>query len=108
MHNFEATLLISPDLTVKKIESIEKFFEKNVNKLDGSIIAKENWGLRNLSYKVNNVKKAFYCFYQMTFEGNKIHDLKKNLSQNEEILRYLIIKVNKHDDLPTKLFNNKE
>ena len=42
MNNFEATLLISPDLTVKKIESIEKFFEKNVKSLGGSIIAKEN------------------------------------------------------------------
>ena len=33
MNNFELTLLISPDLTLKKIESIEKLFEKNVKKL---------------------------------------------------------------------------
>ena len=68
MNNFEAILLISPDLTIKQIESIEKLFEKNVNKLEGSIIAKENWGLRDLSYKINNAKKAFYSFYHMTFE----------------------------------------
>ena len=67
MNNFEATLLISPDLTVKKIESIEKFFEKNVKSLGGSIIAKENWGLRDLSYKINNAKKALYRFYHITF-----------------------------------------
>ena len=30
MNNFEATLLFSPDLTAKKIESIEKLFEKQV------------------------------------------------------------------------------
>ena len=77
MNNFEATLLISPDLTVKEIESIEKFFEKNVKSLGGSIIAKENWGLRDLSYKINNAKKALYSFYHMTFEGSEIHKLKK-------------------------------
>ena len=108
MNNFEATLLISPDLTVKKLESIEKLFEKNVKNNGGSIIAKENWGLRNLSYKINNTKKAFYSYYQMKFEGNKIDELKKNLSLNEEILRYLIIKVNQHDELPTKLLKNKD
>ena len=108
MNNFELTLLISPDLTVKKIESIEKLFEKNVKKLGGSIIAKENWGLRNLSYKINNTKKAFYNFYQMTFQGSMVAELKRNLSQNEEILRYLIIKVKKHEELPTKLFIDKE
>ena len=108
MNNFEATLLISPDLTVKNIESIEKLFEKTVKNYGGSIIAKENWGLRDLSYKIQGAKKGFYNFYQMTFEGSKIQDLKNNLSQNEEILRYLIIKVDKHDELPTKLLKNKE
>ena len=108
MNNFEATLLISPDLTVKKIESIEKFFEDDVKSLGGSIIAKENWGLRDLSYKINNAKKALYSFYHMTFEGSEIHKLKKNLSQNEKILRYLIIKVKEHGELPTKLIENNE
>ena len=73
MNNFEATLLISPDLTIKKIESIEKFFEKNVKKLDGSIIAKENWGLRNLSYKINNVKSSLWLKNQI----NEIYKYRK-------------------------------
>ena len=72
MNNFEATLLISPDLTVKKIESIEKSFEKNVKNVGGSIVAIENWGLRNLSYRINNAQKAFYSYFQIKFEGNKI------------------------------------
>ena len=108
MNNFEATLLISPDLTVKKIESIEEFFENNVKSLGGSIIAKEDWGLRDLSYKINSTKKAFYRFYHMKFEGSEIPKLKKNLSLNEEIIRYLIIKVKEHDELPTKLIKNNE
>ena len=44
----------------------------------------------------------------MTFQGSKVAELKRNLSQNEEILRYLIIKVKKHEELPTKLFIDKE
>ena len=44
MNNFEATLLFGPDLTAKKIESIEKLFEKHVTEMGGSLVAKENWG----------------------------------------------------------------
>ena len=108
MNNFEATLLFSPDLTAKKIESMEKFFEKHVANMGGSIVAKEDWGLRDLSYKIKNAKKAFYNFYQITFDGNKIQELKRVLSQNEEILRYLLLKVNNHEELPTKLLKEKE
>ncbi len=108
MNNFEATLLFGPDLTAKKIESIEKLFEKHVTEMGGSLVAKENWGLRDLSYKIHKAKKAFYNYYQITFEGNKIQELKRVLSQNEEILRYLFIKVNNHEELPTKMIKEKE
>ena len=103
MNNFEATLLFSPDISSNKIDTLDKFFEKNVSEMGGSIIAKEDWGLRDLSYKINNAKKAFYNFYQISIDGNKIQDLKRILTQNEEIIRHLFIKVMNHDELPTKL-----
>jgi len=103
MNNFEATLLISPDLSTAKIKSIANLFEKNVKDMGGAIIGKEDWGLRDLSYKIHTTKKAFYNFYQLSFDGSKIQDLKKILSQNEQILRYLFIKVREHDELPTVL-----
>ncbi len=35
-------------------------------------------------------------------------NIKKNLNQSENILRHLFIKVNKHQELPTKLENEKK
>ena len=103
MNNFEATLLISPEMTANKLKSVEKLFENLVKDTGGSLVAKEDWGLRDLSFKINNFKKAFYSFYQLSFEGSKIQDLKNNLSQNEQVLRYLFVKVDQHEKLPTKL-----
>ena len=85
MNNFEATLLFSPDLTAKKIESIENFFEKQVKTMGGSLVAKENWWLRDLSYKINNTKKAFYNFYHLNLTKN--HN--KTVSSN-----YLVVYFN--------------
>ena len=45
---------------------------------------------------------------ELNIEGQKIQTLKKNLSQNEKIIRYLFIKVNKHAELPTKLLAGNE
>ena len=108
MNNFEAILLISPDLAATKLKETESFFEKLVETKGGSLIAKEDWGLRDLSYKINNFKKAFYSYYQLTFEGDKIQEIKKSLTQNEQVMRHLFIKVDKHDELPTKLVKSKE
>ena len=41
-------------------------------------------------------------------DGNKIQNIKKNLAQNELFIRHLFVKVNKHQELPTKLYNEKK
>ena len=105
MNKFEAILLFSPDLSSSSITTIEKYFSDQVSKFEGSLINNEDWGLRDLSYTIKKNKKAFYKYYQMEIEGNKIQEIKKNLDKNEEILRYLFIKVKDHQDLPTKLSN---
>ena len=106
MNNFETTLLITPDISSSKLKSIEKDFENLIKEMGGDIKGKEDWGLRDLSYKIKNAKKAFYYFFQIILESNKIQDIKKNLSLNEEIMRYLFIKVDKHENLPTIILKN--
>ena len=54
-----------------------------------------------LSYKIKNFKKAFYKFYQLEIEGSKIQNIKKNINQNEQIIRHLFVKVKNHEKLPT-------
>ena len=108
MNNFETTLLITPDITKNNLDKISENFEELINNQGGSIVGKENWGLRDLSYKINSLKKAFYLFYQINIEGQKIQALKKNLFQNEKIIRYLFIKVNMHEELPTKILAGNE
>ena len=108
MNNFEVTLLISPDTTKNDHNKILEDFKRLVTSNDGSIIEKEDWGLRDLTYKINNSKKAFYFFYQINIAGKTIQTLKKNASQNEKIIRYLFIKVDIHDKLPTKMLERNE
>ena len=108
MNKFEAVLLFSPDLSNNVIEKEEKSFIENIEKESGKLFSTENWGLRDLSFNINNYKKAFYKFYQIELNGSKIEIIKKNLTQNEKILRHLFIKVNNHQTLPTKMVANEE
>ena len=108
MSKFEAVILLSPDLSVDNLKKQEDSYNKELIELGGSIISQEDWGLRNLTYKINSLKKAFYYYFQINIEGQKIQTLKKNISQNEKIFRYLFIKVNIHDELPTKMLGGNE
>ena len=106
MNKFEAVILFSPNLSITNLNSQESAFKKKLSEENGSIIGHEDWGLRDLSYNIKENKKAFYKFYQIEIEGMKIQNIKLALNLNEKILRHLLIKVEKHEELPTKLYKS--
>ena len=108
MNRFEAVILYSPDLSNLLIGKEEETFLKNFNSSEGKVISIEDWGLRELSYNIEKYKKAFYKFYQIEINGNKLKDIKRFLTQNEKILRHLFVKVKEHAQLPTKMSKDEE
>tara|TARA_B100000686_G_C16272206_1_gene704609 strand:+ start:341 stop:667 length:327 start_codon:yes stop_codon:yes gene_type:complete len=108
MNKFEAVLLLSPEISKPDLKKEIENFKKSISSNKGKIIDFEDWGLRDLSYKINNFKKAFYNFFQIELDGNQIQSIKTNLTQNDNIIRHLFIKVNDHQELPTKLQNDKK
>ena len=108
MTKFEAVILFNPDLSTLIIEKEEKNIINNIESSKGSIISTEDWGLRDLSYNIKNYKKAFYKYYQVEVNGSTIENLKKIMTQNEKILRHMFVKVENHQELPTKMMINEE
>ena len=108
MKNIEAVLLLSSEVSSKSRSDCLDNFTKIIIDNSGKILDSEDWGLRDLSYKINNFSKAFYSFYQIEIEGDKIENIKRNLNQDEKYVRHLFVKVEKHQELPTKLNNEKK
>ncbi len=103
MKKFEAVLLLSPESSNNIVEQNIKSFKDIITNNSGKITNSEDWGLRDLSYDINNFKKAFYKYFQLEINGSNIQKIAKTLNQNDNILRHLFIKVDEHQELPTKL-----
>ena len=108
MSKFEAVVLLSPEISTKVRSSCLVNLEKIITEKSGKIINNEDWGLRDLSYKIDKHSKAFYNYYQIEIEGNTIESIKKTLNQDENFIRHLFVRVEKHQELPTKLNNEKK
>ena len=108
MNKFEVVLIYNPDLNSDILNTEVENFKEKLKSESAKIINQEDWGLRDLSYSINKFKKAFYNFIQIEISGNSLDKIKKDLNQSDNILRYLFIKVNKHQELPTKLKHEKK
>ena len=103
MNKFEVVLIFNPDLSSNMFNSEIESFKSKINSQSAVIVNEENWGLRDLSYNINKFKKAFYHFLQIEAQGIMIKEISKELNQSENLLRYIFIKVDEHQELPTKL-----
>ena len=108
MNKFEVVILLSPETTSQAINDEIKFFKELVTSNTGKIIDEEDWGLRDLSYNILKFKKAFYKFFQIEISSDNIDKIKKTLNQSDNFLRHLFIKVRQHQELPTKLKDEKK
>ena len=103
MNKFEVVLIFNPELSTTNLKSEIDNFKTKLESQSANIVNEEDWGLRDLSYNINKFKKAFYNFFQIEASGRMIKDLNIDLNQSENLLRYIFIKVDEHQELPTKL-----
>ena len=108
MNKFEVVLILNPELSTNTINEEINKFKSNLESHSAKIINEENWGLRDLSYSINKFKKAFYNFFQIETSGSIVKEINKELNQSENLMRYIFIKVKNHQELPTKLNDEKK
>ena len=105
---FEHIIMLRQDLSSSDLEEAIKVHEQTLGELDGNVVYKESWGLRNLAYPIKENKKAFYEFMNIELPQDKIDTLNSKLNLNDKIIRYLSIKVKDFCDTPTIMVKNKD
>ena len=107
MNLYEHTIVLRQDISSSQIKQLTEKYSKLIEKNDGNIVKTENWGLLNLAYIIKKNKKGNYLHFKIEGNGKIIKELEKNESIDNNLLKYMTIKV-KEFDLKTNYFTNKE
>ena len=97
MNCYEHTLIAKQDLDDKKSKELIKKYEEIINSNSGKVLKTEEWGLRNFSHKIKNNKKGFYFHMKIQGNGKTINELEKVENIDQMLIRFLTVKVKKHD-----------
>jgi small subunit ribosomal protein S6 len=107
MNLYEHTIVVKQDVGPSQIKKLTEKYSNIVEKNDGNIVQTENWGLLNLSYIIKKNKKANYIHFKIKGSGKIIKELEKNESIDQNLLRYMTVKVKKFD-LQTNYFSKND
>ena len=105
---FEHVIMLKQNLSSNELSNELKNHTDMVSELSGNVVYQESWGMRNLAYPVKNNKKAFYEFMNIEMPQENIDLMNSKLNLNENVIRYLSIKVKSFSETPTLMVKEKE
>ena len=104
---YESVIIGRQDLTPNQFEELTDEFIKIVESFKGVIKKRENWGLRNLAYKINKNRKGHYVLLNIDSSSDAITEYERLMRLNEDIIRFLTIRISSVDEKSSPLMNNK-
>ena len=107
MNNYEHTFIAKEDLPESQNKKLISKYENIIKNNLGKVFKMEEWGLRTLSHKIKNNKKGYYFHIKFEGVGKTIEELEKSENIDEMLIRFLTVKIKKHD-LETNYFGKKD
>jgi small subunit ribosomal protein S6 len=108
MPYYEHVLIARPDISPQQVDALIEDVIKTLGEQGGKVTKNEYWGLRNLSYRVNKNRKGHYCLLNIDAPAPAVHELERRARINEDVLRYLTVRVEKLDDEPSPVLARRD
>lgn len=90
---YELMVIIDPKFTDKELEKTLGDVKTSLKENDFTLLDTDDWGKRDLSYRIKGVSSAYYTVMTFEGEGKGSMELHKDLRIMPGILRHLLIKV---------------
>ena len=105
---YEHVYLARQDTSAQQVEELTAQLKGVVEGLGGSVKKMEYWGVKSLSYRLRKNRKAHFTLMDLDAPPPAINEIERLERLNENVLRYLTIKVDTHEEGPSAMMRRAE
>jgi small subunit ribosomal protein S6 len=100
---YEHVFLSRQDASAQQVEELTAQFKGIIEQMDGKVHKVEQWGVKSLSYRMRKNRKAHFTLLNVEAPPAAISEIERQERLNEEVLRYLTVKVEEHESGPSAM-----
>ncbi len=104
---YENVFIARQDLTPAKVTELADKFAAVIEKDGGKVTKREDWGLRNLAYKIQKNRKGYYVLMNIDAPAEAVVEMERLMRLDENLLRYLTVKVDALEEGPSVMMEPK-
>jgi small subunit ribosomal protein S6 len=91
--SYELVFIVDPDVADDEVMKLSEGVQKILTGQGGSIVKTEMMGKRQLAYEINHKKDGTYVLLEVEGSGAEIAEVERRMRVNDQILRYMTIRV---------------
>ena len=107
MPYYESVFIARQDISSTQVETLTDDFAKVIEDNGGQVTKRESWGLRSLAYRIKKNRKGHYVLFNIDGPSAAIHEMERQMHLNENILRFLTLKVDELEEGPSAIMRGR-
>ncbi len=105
---YEHIFLARQDISTQQVDALVEKFKEILVENGGSVGKVENWGLRTATYRIKKNRKAHYILMNVDAPSAAVTEMERQMRINDDVLRYMTIRVEAHDDEPSAMMKKND
>ncbi len=105
---YEHVFLARQDLAQAQVDALAETATNIIEGNGGRVVKTETWGLRSLAYRIQKNRKAHYVALDFEAPTPVVAELERQTQINEDIIRYMTVKVDAHGQGPSAMMRRGE
>ena len=93
LQDYELAIIVSPKIEGEALETTVGNINKFITERGGVISQTDQWGKKKLAYPIKHFLEGHYVLFKFKMEPTLNKALEANLKISEEIIRYMLIKL---------------
>jgi small subunit ribosomal protein S6 len=91
VRRYETIFILRSDLGETQVKDSIKRFEGLVATGGGEMLETDEWGFRELAYRIHNERRGYYVRLDYAATGPVMNEVERNLKLSDSVLRYLSV-----------------
>ena len=104
---YENVIIARQDISAQQVEALTESLQGIVQDNGGTVERIEQWGLRNLAYRIKKNRKGHYFMMNIDASAETMRELERNVRINEDVIRYMSIRVEAFEEGPSAMLQSR-
>lgn len=104
---YESVFIARPDISSAQVEALTEAIKTVIADNGGEVKKTEYWGLKNLAYRIKKNRKGHYGLLNLDAPAAAVTEMERTLRFNEDVLRFMTIRVDELEEEPSVMMRNK-